>query len=178
MKEKHAIDTAELINKYKKTMLNAGLILIALIISFRIYGAQQKKISALKEQKSAELKKNEVMESIGLTGEKLNDYKSFLNRKDISTVLKTLGNIAKESSVKIVSLRPGQERDSPEYTSYPFSLTVQADNYHLLGKFISNLENHPDVYIVEFASIRPQRQTESSSNLAMDLQIETVLYKD
>ena len=180
MAEKHAIDTAELLNKYKKAMLNTGIIVLGLLVALRIYGYQQKKISELKNQNKTESEKNQVLQDIGQVEEKLNSYKSFLNQKDISSVIRTLGNVAKDSSIKIVSLKPGQEKKYPEYTAHPFTLTIEAENYHLLSKFISNLENHPDVYIVQSANLKPLRQAseQEAANLVMELQLYTILYND
>ncbi len=177
MAEKHIFDTGELLNKYKKLILNSSLILLALIISFRIYAFGQKKIAEFKKQKDLEVKKNEVLGGIAQSEERLKDYKDFLNRKDLSAAIKTLGAIARDSSVKIVSLRPGGKKDYPEYIAYPFDLTVQAQNYHLLGEFIAKLESHSDIYIVESAVLRPQSSGQQT-NLAMNLKLLTVLYKD
>ncbi len=49
MREK--IEISELINKYKKPLLNSLVILAALLISLKVYTAQEKNINALKQQK-------------------------------------------------------------------------------------------------------------------------------
>lgn len=177
MAEKHVFDAGELLNNYKKAMLNSSLILLALIISFRIYAFGQKKIDEFKKQKELEVQKNRVLQNIALSEEKLKDYKNSLNRKDISSVIKTLGVIAKESSVKIISLKPGEARIYPEYSAYPFDLTVQVENYHSLGEFIANLESHSDIYIVKSAVLAAQ-PSGAQRRLDLNLKLLTVLYRD
>ncbi|MDI6605997.1 MAG: type 4a pilus biogenesis protein PilO [Candidatus Omnitrophota bacterium] len=179
MKEK--IEAPELINKYKKSLLNIAVILGALLIAFRIYMGQDKEITGLKQQKENEVKKNIVLEDIEKLEKKLNSYKKFLNKKDILESIRKLSNIAKSSSVNIISLIPQEVKETPDYTLYPFNLSILAQNYHTLAKFINKLEKDDDVYMIDLLSITPQGsgdEKEGPAELKAQMQLSTILYKD
>ncbi len=80
--------------------------------------------------------------------EKLSSQKKRLSTKqEISSLLKRLSEIAKDSGVKILSIKPhpviaGQQRDtgSGTYQKYPISIKAVC-GYHQLGIFLNKLEN-------------------------------------
>lgn len=178
------MELINVINKYKNNILNLGIIILAFIFAINIYNRQSRKIVLLNETKNIETEKNEVLGEISQFEKNIISYRDFINKKDVFSVINTLGNITKESSVKIISIKPEREKDYPLYTTYPFNLTVEADNYHTVGKFISKLESHPDFYIVDELSIRPQAKTAQAQEegffdkLILDFKLSTVLLKD
>lgn len=170
--------------EHKNKILNIALILIVLAVSNNIYKKQQKVINSLKQAKAQEIKKNEVLNELVKLNQEIGLYKDFVNKKDISSIVNRLGNLADESKVKIVSIKPGQEESFPVYTKYQFQMTVNVDSYHNIGKFISKLENNPDVYFIESVKINPlaggyQETSEENhkSNLLLELSFSTVLLK-
>lgn len=171
-----------LISKYKNKILNILIIIVALFFANRIYINQTKNINSLSEKKDAELKRKELLEDISQAEKKIGSYKSVINNKDISSVINTLRNIARDSSVRIVSIRPQIERDYPVYTKYPLDLVITAGDYHRIGEFMSRIESHPDIYIVENISIRPNLEAEMrgkdrTDKLTVNLRLSTILLK-
>lgn len=170
--------------EHKSKILNIVLILIVLAVSSNIYKKQQKVIESLKLAKEQEIKKSGVLNEIVKLNREIRLYKDFVNKKDISSIVNRLGNLADESKVKIVSIKPGQEENFPIYIKYQFQMTVNVDSYHNIGKFISKLENSPDIYFIESVKINPlagghQDTSEENprSNLSLDLSFSTVLLK-
>ena len=179
------MDLINLINEYRKNknkILNILIIIVALFFARRIYIIQTKNINSLSEKKDAELKRKELLEDISQAEKKVGSYKSVINNKDISLVINTLRNIARDSSIKIVSIKPQTEQDYLVYTKYFFDLVITAGDYHRIGKFMSKIESHPDIYIVENISIRSNleakmRGKDKIDKLTVNLRLSTILLK-
>ncbi len=170
----------ESLNKYKNRILNSAIIIIALIIAGNIYKNQSLKAGQLLEKKEMETKKNAVLGNISRLEKKFSAYKKFVNKKDISAVINTINNIARESGVKINSIKPQPELEEADYIKYPFLLAVNAKDYHSLGGFISKLESSPDIYAVENINIRlitEQQKIKDIDEIAVDLAVSTCLLK-
>ena len=58
-----------------------------------------------------------------------------------------ISGIAKDSSVKILSVKPNIETTVDSYSSPSFLITLSAASYHILGDFISKIENHKELQI-------------------------------
>lgn len=175
------MDVKDLINKYKNIVLNLVILLLAVYFAAGFYKKHTDITALLIERKNTEIKNNQVLANIGQAQEKLKVYKTFVNNKDISLSIPTLTNIAGSSSVKIVSVKPQAEQGYPLYIKYPFDLKVEANNYHVLGKFISNLESHPNIYNVESVRITPQANQQKQREgitLFVDLRISTISLKN
>jgi hypothetical protein len=166
----------EMKNKYQNALLSLVILVVFGFIAYKIYSMQEKHIVHLKDQTAAELKKNEVLKDIKGQELRLASYRAFLKQKDASSVIETIGTLAKELKVSIISVKPDRELATSAYTTLPLYFTVEAENYHVLGKFISRLESHPDVYFVQTATIRPV--SDNKHRISMDLKIGTVLYKE
>lgn len=152
---------------------------LALIIANNIYKAQSKYILILKEQKEIELKKQEVLNDINKSYTKINTVKAYINKKDISAVVNSLTDIAKDCYIQINSLKPKKEEAHAEYIVYPFELSVNTDNFHKLGKFISRLESSADFYMIRNLDFHSTEKPGAGQNkLAANLVITTVLIKD
>lgn len=137
----------------KNKILNIGLIILTVIIASNMYRNKAKDVQLLNAKKDTELKKNSALEQIKQLEKSIESYKNIFNKKDASLIINTINNIARDSNVKIISIKPSNERKESVYTSYPFLLTVSADNYHCIGKFISGIESHPDIYFVDAITI-------------------------
>ncbi len=167
-----------LINQYKTKVLNIGLIILALIIAGGIYDGQVKDMDSLKEKKETETKKNKLFESIAGLEKEVSSYENFFIEKDMNSVIGTISNIARASNVNIISIKPEAEEKNPDYIKLPLGLTVGADNYHTLGKFISNIEGAQDLFIIDTISIKPQEATTAGQNkeLVANLRISTIVF--
>lgn len=149
-------------NQYRKQLINLPVIILALVMANNIRKAQVRTVESLKLQKNEVIKQNEILAEIKQSQEKLNFYKNVLKQKDRTILMNTIGNIAKESEVRILSIKPLKERDYPAYVQYPFTLSISANNYHLIGKFISRLESSADIYWVDSLDMSPAQESETS----------------
>lgn len=157
--------------KIKKHILNIIVLLLAFIISFNIYKTQTKKVNSLRAQQKTEEKRNELLKSIKQLQAAFNSYKDTFEKKDVSLVIT---NITKDSDIKIISLKPGEEGDySQIMTRYPLGLRIEAPSYHLLGKFISRIENDGKIHsVVENIKISP-----AGERMNIDLTLSTFFFK-
>lgn len=168
------MEATEFINKNKKILINAGIILIALFISGKIYQQQNKTIESLRQQKEEVIKKNEVLSNISVLEKRVGLYANLFNKKDADYSINTIGNVARESNIKITSIKPSAEQKSGQYTKVPLDLSVSAPGYHALAKFISRVENLKDVYIVDSLSANFNEQ---GKQLIVNLRVSTVVIK-
>lgn len=162
-----------LANKNKNKLLNLAVIIIAFIIASNIYKQQTREIGALKSKSNTETKKNTVIENISKLEKSIGSYKNLLAKKDAGSIINTVSNIAKESGVKIVSVRPIAEQRQADYIKFPLNLVLSVPNYHTLGNFISKIETYQDVYVVESIDIRFQEQ---AKELAVSLIISSIAF--
>lgn len=139
----------------KEKILSTAIFIFALLIATSIYISQTKSLRLLNIKRDTQIKKNEVLNEIRQSEKKIKFYSNLLNEKDASSITNTISNIAKESGVQIISIEPGREEKQSLFIKYPFILTIHADSYHAIGKFITKIESYSDAYIVETTSIRP-----------------------
>lgn len=168
--------------RHKSNILNAAIIIVSALVAHGIYRGQIKSAESLMARKEIELKKNEVFSSILRSREKLELYKKSLDRKDASSVINTLTAIAKDSKVKIISVKPSAEENYPFYVKYPFNLIIGADSYHALGKFVSKIESYPGgIFFVDKARITPNnmtKDTQDQSRLIINLIVSAAVFND
>ncbi|MGE5197716.1 MAG: hypothetical protein ACM3IL_04355, partial [Deltaproteobacteria bacterium] len=83
------------------------------------------------------------------------------------------------AGVKILSLRPLPEEGFPLYVKYTYDLTLEANSYHAMGKFISKIESSPFIFKVEYISMQPQANIQKGKLelITANLKISTVLLK-
>lgn len=169
------------LNKYKNTFLNIGVIIIFLVITNGIYKNQNLTAKKLEKDREAEIKKNAALTAISTLEKKIGLYRNFLNKKDLSSIINNISNIAKESQIKIISIRPQNEKDQGDYIKYPFSLSITAKDYHQLGQFIAKLESSSDIYIIESIAVRPRaaeaQPSKQAEKVSAELTLSTVLLK-
>ena len=135
-------------------IINIVIIGIAVFIISKIYQSQVNNAKSLEEKKDSEIKKNMVLNDIGKSEGVLNAFNKGLSKTDVSSVINIINNIAQVSGIEINSLRPLREEGYPLYFRYPFELRFDVHDYHLIGKFISNLENHPALFFINLLSVR------------------------
>jgi len=168
------------INKYKNKILNIAIVILALIIANNIYKSQNRTLESLKENKDIEMKKNTVLGDIDRLEGRINSYKNLFNKKDVSLIMNTIRGLAKDTNIKIISLRPQKEKDYPVYIKYSFDLVMNARDYHQIGKFISKIEGSPDIYMIDNINIRPLTESQTAQQtykLTVELTLSTVFFK-
>lgn len=171
-------DLTNRLGKGKNKIVNIALIILTLIAAPNIYISKAKKSESLNAQKAIELKKNEVLGRIARSEKKIKFYKDLFSKKDASLIMNTVNSIARDSNVKIILIKPGTEERESVYTKYPLVLTINVDGYHGLGKFISRIENHPDIYFVDEINIKTQSAaSQPSSALTVNLTLNVIVFK-
>jgi len=163
------------LEKHKNKILNVIIILVVLIVSRNIYRYQFNVKLSLGKKDAVEIKKNKVLENISQLEKRINSYKNLLVKKDPSLIINSISNIAKESGIKIASIKPNPEQAYPEYIKFPFNLALIAPSYHALGKFISRIESLKDVYSIDSLEMKPDIEAkELNVNLAMS----SIVFRD
>jgi Tfp pilus assembly protein PilO len=153
------------------------IIVISLIIASNIYKGQTNSIKSLSRQKEVEANKNEAINKIKETDKVLKSYQQILKRKDINTAINTITNIAQDNNIIINSLKPAKEEVGPIYIKYPFALSVSADSYHNIARFISKMENHSDIYFTDSLIIKAADMPGAAHRLNASIVISTVELK-
>jgi Tfp pilus assembly protein PilO len=157
------MDIAVIIAKIKQNLLSLAILIIAVIIAFKIYQGKENTINALISQREMEKKKNEVLTEISNLEKRLAYLNENVNNKAPSMVLDKISDLAKSASVKISKIIPQKEIFMGAYTRYPYEITLSANDYHQIGKFISSLENSPDIYIIQNLVINTSAAGETNS---------------
>lgn len=167
-------------NRYKNIIINITVVIIALLIASNIYKARSKVFDTVRENKDQEIERNKLLENMSKLDKKINSYKSFLNKKDISLVINHISSIAKSSGIQINSVKPEAEQHYPNYFRYGFNFTINARDYNALGDFISKLESSSDVYMVDNINITPEFESEGGriKGLSVLLRIYTFLFRE
>lgn len=161
---------------HKNKIVNFAFIIVIVLIAYNfIYKIQLQDIEELKKKKNVEIKKKEVLVSISQLERRINAYKSLLAKRDKDLIIANLGNLAKESKIKIISIKPRPEQRYADYIMLPFDLVVTAADYHTLGWFISKIESHRDIYLIEAANVRSETRT---GGLTVNLTLNSIIYTD
>lgn len=173
------MDLTSLITQHKNKILNIVVIIVALFIVNNIYKGQQANTLRLKEKRDVEIKKSEVLKEVSQLDKKFKALKGAVNKKNIASVINTLNNLARDSSLKIISLRPQGQKEFPAYIKYTYNLAVAAPDYHSIGKFIGRLESSEDIYLVEGIKISSETQAQSEADRRRaEITVSTILIKD
>jgi len=146
------IDT---VNKNKNTIINLVIIIVAAVIAFNIHKAQTINTKELKAQKEIEEKKVVLLIDINKLSKEYSTYNSMLGTKEIPALINNLGEIAKTSGIKIVSIKPVSPQMQPLFMKYPFDLSISAESYHAIGLFVSKVESSTNIYMIDSIDIRP-----------------------
>jgi len=140
-------------NKNKNKIINGGFILLAIFVTLQLYNMQSQQFASLKESKNEEIKKSEVIESLTRVEKRIDSYKQTFNRKDLGSIIDAMTDIAKDTRVKVISVKPGAEQKYGDYIKTSFLIVVRVADYHALGQFISKVENYRDLFLVEDVNI-------------------------
>lgn len=167
----------DLFSKNKDKIINVGVILVALVAALYLFNMQNQQMVSLEESKNEEMKKSEVIESLGRVEKRIETYKKVFTGKDLGSVIDAMTDIAKDTKVNVISVKPGIEQRQPDYVKSSFLIVIRAADYHALGNFISKLENYKDLFLVEelnITSLSGQQDKKSDQGLDISLKISTV----
>lgn len=139
----------EQLDKYKNAIINIAVIFFILIISANIYKGKASEIKALKVQISEEVKKNLELEKISRMEKKKDSYKRLFARKEASSVMADISDMARQADVKVLSVKPSQKESAADYSKDIFEVVVNAQSYDILAKFINTLESFSSVYMID-----------------------------
>ncbi|MBN1913912.1 MAG: type 4a pilus biogenesis protein PilO [Candidatus Omnitrophica bacterium] len=175
------MELQSLLIQHKIKILHAGVVIFALIVANNIIKSQNQNVAVLNSQLAEESRKNEVLVNLSQIEKTLDDYKNFINKKDMTSLINTITDIAAETDIKIDFVKPLPKESTSVYDRYPFSLNFIISDYHKIGEFINRLERHPDIYFVDRVNIMPQEQPLGDyvmRSLKVDLLISTIIFKD
>jgi hypothetical protein len=168
----------DLIERNKTTIVNFGLIILAIVIALQFYNSTNVQIEALDQQQKNELEKNKVIQDIAAIEKKTEIYKKIFVKKDLGSVMDIISGIAKSTSVKIISIKPYGDETVDNYLKSSFLITLNAPSYHALGDFISKIENSNEIYLISEINIGTSgaSQDENKIDLGVNLKINTMSY--
>lgn len=174
------MEATQISGKYKNWILNIALIIAALIIGNIIYKKQAQQLANLRAEKEIEIEKNVLLSNIGGLEKKLDAYSRFTAPK-AANPLNILSDIARDSGVRVISMRPSQEAKRDYYSRMPVDLVVGVAGYHELGRFVSAIESYSnEVFVIDSVELR--RVSESSvggeKELTVNLRISAILFTD
>jgi Tfp pilus assembly protein PilO len=158
-------------NKNKSKIINTGVILLAIVVALYLYSWQSQQLISLEEKKNEEIKKSEVIESLNRVEQRISSYKRSFSRKDLGSVMGAMTEIAKDTGVKVISVKPGAEKQFTEYIKNSFLIIVRVADYHALGQFISKVENYQDLFLVEDINITTVSSSQSNKQAGRDLDV-------
>ncbi|MDD2688761.1 MAG: type 4a pilus biogenesis protein PilO [Candidatus Omnitrophica bacterium] len=161
-----------LVDKHKNKLLNIAVIILALILTYNIYKQYLADKASLEQKKEMELKKRTALENISQLELKIQSYQNLLSEKGASVLINNINSLAKDSGVKIISVRPAEKVQEEEYIKFPFELVINAPSYHAVGNFVSKLESSPEVFLVEVVKIR---QDSGEKSLSADLRVTNIV---
>ena len=167
----------ELLEKYKQHIINLLVVFVFVFIAVQVYKDQAQKINAFTKQKQDQETKNDLLDQIKQQEGRSQDIVTLINNKDVAMTMSVLSGLAKQAGVNITSLRPEAQQGFQFYTKYIYQLSVEAPSYHAVARFISLLENHQNIYIVEQTTWHPEMDQAEGTLLKVigTLRVSTVL---
>ena len=169
------MDASVFLQKNKNAILNVAILVLALIISIKIYQNQDAQIAALKIQKQSEAENNIVFKNLTQLDNKINTYKRSFKIRNSGEVMNTIGEIAKSSGLKIDSIRPLGDIAGDDYVRIPVSVAMKAKNFNQVGKFMSKLESHPAFFTVDSFRVGPNSD---GKGLALNFAVSAIRVAD
>jgi Tfp pilus assembly protein PilO len=148
------MNLTDTVNKNKNMIINLAIVIVAAVFAFNIHKAQTLNTKNLKAQKEIEEKKNVILVDINKLAKEYSDYNNLLGVNDIPTLINNIGEIAKGSGIKIVSIKPIARQSQALFIKSPFDLTISAESYHSIGLFVSKLESSPNIYMIDYIDIK------------------------
>jgi Tfp pilus assembly protein PilO len=161
------MDLNTLLTKHKNKFLNVAIIILSLILANNFYKNSVSELAKLKEQEKNEGMKTEILKTLSRLESRLNQFTASLGRKDSNYIISNINGIARETGIRISSIKPEQESKNADYIKTPFNMALKAPSYHVAGKFVSKLESSGDVFYV----IDTLRMVPSSDGEGLDINL-------
>ena len=168
------MDTELIMRKIRDNAFGLIIVAVCVLIAYKTYNKKEADLRTLSMSADTEKKKNDLLTEISSLEKKFTFFKDRINTKAPASVINSLGNIAKESNVKLTYIRPGNEDKMAEYTRYPFELSVISTDYHGFARFISNLERSPELYTVDRMDVSFDSEG-GNSMMTVKLMVSTLL---
>jgi Tfp pilus assembly protein PilO len=156
----------------QKNITSIIIIAVCILISFSMYQHQTRREEALKGVRDSELGKNRLFSEYSALQSSAQEFKKSLVHKDASGDLRVINELARLTGIIIVEIKPEKEAVSQKYKTYPYEIVVAADSYHLIGRFVSMLESHPDKFFVDSIKITSPADTSNKNEDAQQKQPE------
>lgn len=170
------MDLSKQIDKIKNNILSVVIIIIAFMVAKNIYLKQAGQLQEVTKERDMRRSQNQVLDSLSMLEKKVIYCRNNFAKKDASSIVNNISGLARESGIKIVSIKPEPEQRYSDYTKLPFSLVINASSYHALGRFVSNVEGYKDVYIIENIDIREAKTDNKADKVTAVLTISSVAF--
>ena len=168
------MDTDVIMRKIKDNVFGLCVVAVCIFIAYKLYIKKELALKDLAASAETEKMKNVKLGEISGSEKDLAFFKQHINTKAPGAALNSLGNIAKESNVKLTFIKPGNEEKLADYTRYPFELSVIAPDYHSFARFISNLERAPEIYTVDSMNLNYGSE-DGNATITAKLTVSTLL---
>lgn len=177
------IDQEKIIGWIQKNVVNLVVLLVLIVVAVVIYQKKQEEIAALRVSIEEEQKKNQLLTELGTLEKKAKELKKMINVKDPQKIVDKLNGLAKQAKINILSLKPktdSKKQDAGQpYDRFAFDVSVNAESYHAVGQFISQLEQAPDMYTVDKLNFRPVFKEEGNKfHLEASMEVSTIIIKE
>ncbi|MFA6217211.1 MAG: type 4a pilus biogenesis protein PilO [Candidatus Omnitrophota bacterium] len=167
------------INKSK--LIHIVFVCICAMIARNIFIAGQKDLKKLTLEQEKGKVANTILTEIVVSEKQYTAYKGLLNVKDPGVILNSISTLAKNSLVKILSMKPQMQKEYPLYTYYSFEMTISTDSFHKIGQLVKSLENSNEVFLIDSLSVTAQTSGDagsSSKKIEAEFLISTLLIKE
>lgn len=174
------IDWKVILMTHKNKVLNVVIFLLMLYYANTIFKNQNTEIARLEQLKQDETAKNAAIDELARLEKNINKYKSYLARNDSAVYMNDFSDFARQAGIGLTSIKPMGEEKHLSYSKNTFLLSITANNYHMLGKFVNILEKAKKIYTVEEFTITPLQDTPLGKNymLGVKLKVGVVTYAD
>ncbi|MBL7081270.1 MAG: hypothetical protein ISS44_01705 [Candidatus Omnitrophica bacterium] len=148
-------------------IVHALILGACLIFAFNIYRCGDAKSGEYSKLIKEQKKTNEITLRIANTERKIKAIRDTFPLKDSQEIMDFLTNLALREDIDVISVRPEEKMSAssekePLSTKAFFSLVVELESYHQLGRFISILESAPILFSIEGLNIGRKGEKESS----------------
>ena len=129
-----------------------------------IYLPKMEELRVLRGMQSAEEERVKLSEEVTVLEKKVQGYQEHLlsSGKEEMELLNRVREIASESGVRVTSMTPMEDQDRGSKKKFKkFALNISFEgSYHLLGDFISRVENSDKVMKIDLLEFSPKGQNE------------------
>jgi hypothetical protein len=147
--------TGEQLSAHKNKLLNAAIVLLAVILAVYVNRGQSAKLEALQAKVASELQKNGVIRELALLQQDTGAYAAYFSPDDPGPIMTNFDSLTEGLNTEIVSVRPQKAQKEQGLSTIAFELNVRCKDYYSLSKFISAIENYQKVYVVDELVITP-----------------------